>query len=135
MRKSGEPVAWVVYQMLLAKKPEAMNVVCEQGEWDAMELARPGLPAGPRSAPASWTGQRGPPSGPRRGESVPLGGSARRQEGHGTREPCYATWDGGSRDSRAGRTRRLVRCADPVSLNSAPSRSLRHMPYNVEVLG
>jgi len=42
MRKSGEPVAWVVYQMLLDKKPEAMNVVCEQGEWDAMELARPG---------------------------------------------------------------------------------------------
>ena len=42
MRQSGEPVAWVVYQMLLDKKPEAMNVVCEQGEWDAMELARPG---------------------------------------------------------------------------------------------
>ena len=41
MRKSGEPVAWVVYQMLLDKRPEAMNVVCEQGEWDAMELARP----------------------------------------------------------------------------------------------
>ena len=42
MRKSGEPVAWVVYQMLLGKQPEVMNVVCEQGEWDAMELARPG---------------------------------------------------------------------------------------------
>jgi hypothetical protein len=42
MRKSGEPVAWVVYQMIIDKKPEAMNVVCEQGEWDAMELARPG---------------------------------------------------------------------------------------------
>ena len=42
MRKSGEPVTWVVYQLLLDKKPEAMNVVCEQGEWDAMELARPG---------------------------------------------------------------------------------------------
>ena len=41
MPKSGDPVAWVVYQMLLHKKPEAMNVVCEQGEWDAMELARP----------------------------------------------------------------------------------------------
>ena len=42
MRKSGEPRAWVVYQVLLDKNPEAMNVVCEQGEWDAMELARPG---------------------------------------------------------------------------------------------
>jgi hypothetical protein len=35
-------VAWVVYQMILDKKPEAMNVVCEQGEWQAMELVRPG---------------------------------------------------------------------------------------------
>ena len=42
MRNSDAPVAWVVYQMLLHQKPEAMNVVCEQGEWDAMELARPG---------------------------------------------------------------------------------------------
>ena len=42
MRRSDEPVAWVVYQIMLDKKPEAMNVVCEQGEWDAMELARPG---------------------------------------------------------------------------------------------
>ena len=42
MRNSDEPMAWVVYQIILDKKPEAMNVVCEQGEWDAMELARPG---------------------------------------------------------------------------------------------
>jgi hypothetical protein len=42
MRNSNKPVAWVVYQMLLDKKPQALNVVCEQGEWDAMELARPG---------------------------------------------------------------------------------------------
>jgi hypothetical protein len=35
-------VTWVVYQILLDKKPEAMHVVCEQGDWDAMELARPG---------------------------------------------------------------------------------------------
>jgi hypothetical protein len=42
MRKSDEPVAWVVYQMMLDKKPAAMNVVCKQAEWDAMELARPG---------------------------------------------------------------------------------------------
>ena len=42
MRNSDEPMAWVIYQIILDKKPEAMNVVCEQGEWDAMELARPG---------------------------------------------------------------------------------------------
>lgn len=42
MRKSEEAVAWVVYTMVVDKKPEGMNVVCEQGEWDALELARPG---------------------------------------------------------------------------------------------
>ena len=43
MRKSEEAVAWVVYKMIVDKKPEGMNAVCEQGEWDAMELAQPGL--------------------------------------------------------------------------------------------
>ena len=42
MPNSDLPAAWVVYQVILDKKPEAVNVVCEQGEWDAMELARPG---------------------------------------------------------------------------------------------
>jgi hypothetical protein len=42
MRKSEEAVAWVVYTMAVDKKPGGMNVVCEQGEWDAMELERPG---------------------------------------------------------------------------------------------
>jgi hypothetical protein len=42
MRKSEEAAAWVVYKMVVDKKPEGMNVVCEQGEWDAMELAQPG---------------------------------------------------------------------------------------------
>ena len=41
MPNSDQPAAWVVYQVILDKKPEAANVVCEQGEWDAMELARP----------------------------------------------------------------------------------------------
>lgn len=34
---------WVVYQMTLHGKHTLMNVVCEQTEWDAMELARPGV--------------------------------------------------------------------------------------------
>ena len=42
MRKTEEAVAWVVYTMAVDKKPEGMNVVCEQGDWDAMELDRPG---------------------------------------------------------------------------------------------
>jgi hypothetical protein len=35
-------VSWVVYQMTIHKKPTGMKAVCEQSEWDAMELARPG---------------------------------------------------------------------------------------------
>jgi hypothetical protein len=42
MRKSEEAVAWVVYKMTIHNKAEGMNAVCEQGEWDAMELAQPG---------------------------------------------------------------------------------------------
>jgi hypothetical protein len=32
---------WVVYLMTL-RKHDGMKAVCEQAEWDAMELARPG---------------------------------------------------------------------------------------------
>jgi hypothetical protein len=42
MRKSEEAVAWVVYTVALPHKPEGMNVVCEQAEWDAMERDQPG---------------------------------------------------------------------------------------------
>jgi hypothetical protein len=35
-------VSWVVYLMTTHKKPSGMKAVCEQSEWDAMELARPG---------------------------------------------------------------------------------------------
>jgi hypothetical protein len=33
---------WVVYLRTLHGRQTPMNVVCEQGEWDAMELANPG---------------------------------------------------------------------------------------------
>ena len=42
MRKSELAVAWVVYKMAMHGKPGFMSAVCEQGEWDAMEVARPG---------------------------------------------------------------------------------------------
>ena len=42
MRKSEAAVAWVVYKMAVAKKPDGMNAVCDQAEWDAMEEANPG---------------------------------------------------------------------------------------------
>jgi hypothetical protein len=42
MRKVEEAVAWVVYKMTIHGKPEPVNAVCEQGEWDEMERQRPG---------------------------------------------------------------------------------------------
>ena len=33
---------WVVYEMGAAGKDQGIKVVCEQGEWDALELAQPG---------------------------------------------------------------------------------------------
>jgi hypothetical protein len=33
---------WAVYEMGTAGKDQGINVVCEQDEWDALELAQPG---------------------------------------------------------------------------------------------
>jgi hypothetical protein len=41
MRKAEQIGPWVVYLMTLNRKP-GVNAVCEQAEWDAMELERPG---------------------------------------------------------------------------------------------
>jgi hypothetical protein len=41
MKQQTENVSWVVYKMTL-RGMESVNAVCEQREWDAMELARPG---------------------------------------------------------------------------------------------
>lgn len=35
-------ITWVVYKMTLHGKPEGVNAVCEQKEWDEMETSRPG---------------------------------------------------------------------------------------------
>jgi hypothetical protein len=43
--RAGKTVLWVVYRMPMPPKqgqPVAVNAVCEQSEWDAMERARPG---------------------------------------------------------------------------------------------
>ena len=42
MPQTGDGVVWVVYKMTLHGKTNQMNAVCEQSEWEAMELARPG---------------------------------------------------------------------------------------------
>jgi len=42
MRKAKVVEAWVVYKMSLNGKAPGPNAVCEQGEWEAMELAEPG---------------------------------------------------------------------------------------------
>jgi hypothetical protein len=33
---------WVVYEIGATDKLQGMNMVCEQDEWDALELAQPG---------------------------------------------------------------------------------------------
>ena len=35
-------MSWVVYRMTLPGKTTGLRAVCEQGEWDTMETARPG---------------------------------------------------------------------------------------------
>jgi hypothetical protein len=40
--KAEDSGTWVVYRMTLHGKVLGVNAVCSQGEWDAMELARPG---------------------------------------------------------------------------------------------
>jgi hypothetical protein len=37
-----EPQSWVVYLMTIHKQAEGQKAVCEQSEWAAMELQRPG---------------------------------------------------------------------------------------------
>jgi hypothetical protein len=38
-----EKTLWVVYEIGAAEKHQRRNVVCEQDEWDALELAQPGM--------------------------------------------------------------------------------------------
>jgi hypothetical protein len=42
MTKTGKPMSWVVYRMTTRGKVTGLGAVCEQGEWEAMELAQPG---------------------------------------------------------------------------------------------
>jgi hypothetical protein len=42
MSKTRETLLWVVYRMTSHGKASGMKAVCEQAEWDAMELAQPG---------------------------------------------------------------------------------------------
>lgn len=42
MRTVEKPSEWVVYRMTVHGKLSGMNAVCEQAEWDAMELTKPG---------------------------------------------------------------------------------------------
>jgi hypothetical protein len=42
MKEAKGSLLWVVYRMTIHGKVSGMNAVCEQREWDAMELAQPG---------------------------------------------------------------------------------------------
>lgn len=41
MRRTEECVSWVVYRMIQGKT-SGMHAVCEQSEWEAMEVSQPG---------------------------------------------------------------------------------------------
>jgi hypothetical protein len=43
MRKPND--TWVIYRMTVRGKIPGGNAVCEQGEWEAMELSNPGYHA------------------------------------------------------------------------------------------
>ena len=45
VRRRQKPVTWVVYRraMTLKNKRYESNAVCEQAEWDAIDLAEPGV--------------------------------------------------------------------------------------------
>jgi hypothetical protein len=42
MNKTEKAVSWVVYRMTIHGKPNVVNAVCKQDEWEAMERAKPG---------------------------------------------------------------------------------------------
>jgi hypothetical protein len=42
MPRPDEALLWVVYRVSIDGKMAGRTAVCEQGEWDAMELAHPG---------------------------------------------------------------------------------------------
>ena len=68
MPKSPKAVRWVVYRTGTDGKTPGVAVVCEQAEWDAMELAHPGRHVLVRSGIASEAEAerlaRGTPGGP-----------------------------------------------------------------------
>jgi hypothetical protein len=53
MAKSDGVVSWVVFRMNSDGKTAGRNAVCEQSEWEAMELSHPGLHTLVRSGIAS----------------------------------------------------------------------------------
>ena len=75
-------VTWAVYLMTVPKRVEKIRAVCEQSEWEAMELARPGyhelirggiateveaetLARTPSTVPSAFTKDGPPIGGPR----------------------------------------------------------------------
>jgi len=42
MITTKKSLSWVVYKMTIHGEPSELRAVCEQVEWEAMEIARPG---------------------------------------------------------------------------------------------
>jgi len=43
MKNTEKSVSWVVYRMTMRGKTTGMGAVCEQDEWEALELTQPGF--------------------------------------------------------------------------------------------
>jgi hypothetical protein len=43
MRATSHVGPWVVYRLTVKGQPSGINVVCEQAEWDALEVEHPGV--------------------------------------------------------------------------------------------
>ena len=41
--RTKKAVAWAVYSLPMKGSPDGLRAVCEQGEWEAMDRARPGF--------------------------------------------------------------------------------------------
>ena len=72
MPNAAKGATWVVYLMTLHGKHSGVNAVCEQSEWDALELSRPGyhtlVQAGIASESEAERIARQPPVGASQGD-------------------------------------------------------------------
>jgi hypothetical protein len=85
MSKTEIVVSWVVYRMTIHGKPNVVNAVCEQSEWEAMERAAPGYHTLIRAGIASEG------EAERLARSIPLDGDTSKPPKSQALPPCSAS--------------------------------------------